>query len=148
MASGNETEVLTENAQPVAAVVANTEISEATPQAEPTEQLEVYIEEDTGDQKEPKNEMSQAQAYAAFQKEKRKRKDKQSELDSKDNEIAAMQKTVSELQSQVGNITRGEMPDPSIIKKIIMQLLKSGKAQVKQKHQLSKSQPSSKQTTR
>lgn len=112
MDSGNETEVLTENAQPVAAVVANTEISEATPQAEPTEQLEVYIEEDAGDQEKPKTEMSQAQAYAAFQKEKRKRKDKQSELDSKDDEIAAMQKTVSELQSQVGNITRGEMPDP------------------------------------
>ena len=111
MDSGTDTLIKEEVAQPDEAVVADAEITEDKPQSEATEQEELYVDEDEGDQEKPTG-MSQAQAYAAFQKEKRKRKDKQEQIDKDAIEKDSLRKELTDLKAQVGNITRGEMPDP------------------------------------
>lgn len=111
MDSGTETLDKEEVVQPEEVVVTELEATEATPQAEATEQEELYIDEDEGDQEKPTG-MTQAQAYAAFQKEKRKRKDKQEQIDKDAKEKEILRKELAELKAQVGDITRGEMPDP------------------------------------
>ena len=90
-------------------MVADTESTEAKPQAEATEPQEFYVDEEA-DQKQAEHGMSQAQSYAAFQKEKEKRKKKQLEIDKGNNERAAMQATIDELQATVGKITKGAPP--------------------------------------
>ncbi len=112
MDSGTDTLDKEEVVQPAEVVETKAEITEANPQAEATEQVELYIDEDEGDQEKPTTGMTQAQAYAAFQKEKRKRKDKQEQIDKDAIEKENLQKELSDLKAQVGNITRGEMPDP------------------------------------
>lgn len=97
--------------QPVEVVETETEITEANPQAEATEQEELYIDEDEGNQQKPIG-MTQEQSYAAFQKEKRKRKEKQEQIDKDALEKESLRKELADLKAQVGNITRGEMPDP------------------------------------
>jgi len=111
MDSGTDTssEVVT---QPVEVVETDTEITEANPQAEATEQTELYVDEDEGDQQKPTTGMTQEQSYAAFQKEKRKRKEKQEQIDKDAIEKDSLRKELAELKAQVGDITRGEMPDP------------------------------------
>jgi len=93
-------------------VVAKAEITKDKPQSEETEQVELYVDEDEGDQQKPNTGMSQEQSYAAFQKEKRKRKEKQEQIDKDAVEKESLRKELSDLKAQVGNITRGEMPDP------------------------------------
>lgn len=112
MDSGTDTLNKEEVVQPVEVVETEAEINKANPQAETIEQEELYVDEDEGDQEKPKNGMTQAQAYAAFQKEKRKRKDKQEQIDKDATEKESLRKELSDLKAQVGNITRGEMPDP------------------------------------
>mgnify|MGYP003110896823 CR=1 FL=1 len=112
MDSGTDTPIKEEVVQPVDAVVADAEITEDKPQSEATEQEELYIDEDEGDQEKPTTGMTQAQSYAAFQKEKRKRKDKQEQIDKDSVEKESLRKELADLKAQVGNITRGEMPDP------------------------------------
>ena len=111
MDSGTDTSIKEEVAQPDEAVVADAEITEDKPQSEATEQEELYVDEDEGDQEKPTG-MSQAQAYAAFQKEKRKRKDKQEQIDKDAIEKESLRKELLDLKAKVGDITRGEMPDP------------------------------------
>ena len=112
MDSGTDTLDKEEVVQPVEVVETEAEITKANPQAEATEQEELYIDEDEGDQEKPTTGMTQAQAYAAFQKEKRKRKDKQEQIDKDTVEKDSLRKELAELKAQVGDITRGEMPDP------------------------------------
>tara|TARA_R110002049_G_scaffold74462_1_gene192023 strand:- start:2697 stop:3602 length:906 start_codon:yes stop_codon:yes gene_type:complete len=109
MDSGNTPEAQNEAAQPNDAVVADLEITEATPQAEASEPQEFFVDEEA-DQQQAKNEMSQSQSYAAFQKEKEKRKKKQLEIEKGNIERAAMQATIDELQATVGKITKGAAP--------------------------------------
>lgn len=111
MDSGTDTSIKEEIVQPDKAVVAESEIAEGKPQPDDTEQEELYIDEDEGDQKKP-NRMSKAQAYAAFQNEKRKRKDKQEQIDKDAIEKENLRNELLELKAKVGDITRGEMPDP------------------------------------
>lgn len=112
MDSGTDAPIKEEVVQPVEVVETEAEITEANPQAEATEQEELYIDEDEGDQQKPTTGMTQEQSYAAFQKEKRKRKEKQEQIDKDAIEKKSLQKELAELKAQVGNITRGEMPDP------------------------------------
>ena len=111
MDSGTETPIKEEVAQPVEVVETETETTEANPQAEATEQEELYIDEDEGDQQKPTG-MTQEQSYAAFQKEKRKRKEKQEQIDKDKLEKESLRKELADLKAQVGDMTRGEMPDP------------------------------------
>ena len=112
MVSGTDTLDKEEIVQPVEVVETKTEITEANPQAEATEQVELYIDEDEGDQQKPTTGMTQEQSYAAFQKEKRKRKEKQEQIDKDAIEKESLRNELADLKAQVGNITRGEMPDP------------------------------------
>jgi hypothetical protein len=112
MDSGTDTLDKEEVVQPVEVVETKAEITEANPQAEATEQEELYVDEDEGDQQKPTTGMTQEQSYAAFQKEKRKRKDKQEQIDKDAIEKESLRNELAELKAQVGNITRGEMPDP------------------------------------
>jgi hypothetical protein len=112
MDSGTDTLDKEEVVQPVEVVETKTEITEANPQAEATEQVELYIDEDEGDQQKPTTGMTQDQSYAAFQKEKRKRKEKQKQIDKDAIEKESLRNELADLRAQVGNITRGEMPDP------------------------------------
>ena len=109
MDSGNTPEIKEEVAQPDETVVVDSEATKATPQAEATEETELYIEEEA-DQEQAKHGMSQSQSYAAFQKEKEKRKKKQLEIDEGKTERAAMQATIDKLQETVGKITKGAVP--------------------------------------
>lgn len=109
MDSGNTHEAQNEVVQPNDAVVADLESTETKPQVEATEPQEFYVDEEA-DQEQAKHGMSQAQSYAAFQKEKEKRKKKQLEIDKGNNERAAMQATIDELQATVGKITKGAPP--------------------------------------
>jgi len=111
MDSGTETPIKEEVVQPVEVVETETETTEANPQAEATEQEELYIDEDEGDQQKPIG-MTQEQSYAAFQKEKRKRKEKQEQIDKDKLEKESLRKELADLKAQVGDMTRGEMPDP------------------------------------
>lgn len=111
MDSGTEAPIKEEVVQPVEVVETEAEITEANPQAEATEQEELYVDEDEGDQQKPTG-MTQEQSYAAFQKEKRKRKEKQEQIDKDALEKESLRKELADLKAQVGNITRGEMPDP------------------------------------
>ena len=112
MDSGTDTLDKEEVVQPVEVVETETEITKANPQAEATEQVELYIDEDEGDQQKPTTGMTQEQSYAAFQKEKRKRKEKQEQIDKDAIEKESLRNELADLKAQVGNITRGEMPDP------------------------------------
>lgn len=109
MDSGNTPETQNEAAKPNDAVVADLEITEDKPQSEASEPQEFYVDEEA-DQEQAKHGMTQAQSYAAFQKEKEKRKKKQLEIDKGNDERAAMQATIDELQATVGKITKGAPP--------------------------------------
>ena len=109
MDSGTEELNKEEVVQPEEVVVTDSEATEATPQAEATEQEELYIDTDEGDQEKPIG-MSKAQAYAAFQKEKRKRKDKQEQIDKDAIEKEGLRKELLELKATVGSITKGKPP--------------------------------------
>ena len=112
MDSGTDASIKEEIVQPAEVVETETEAAETNPQVEDTEQTELYVDEDEGDQQKPTTGMTQEQSYAAFQKEKRKRKDKQEQIDKDAIEKESLRKELAELKAQVGNITRGEMPDP------------------------------------
>jgi hypothetical protein len=73
------------------------------------EDTELYIETE-GDQEEPKTNMSQEQAYAAFRKEKEKRQRKNEELQKEKEERERIQRELDELKSAVGSITKGAPP--------------------------------------
>ena len=73
----NMADTQNEVTQPVDAVVADAE-EISSPQTDDVE-TELYVETE-GDQEQPKTNMSQEQAYAAFRKEKEKRQRKNEEL--------------------------------------------------------------------
>ena len=104
----NTSETQNETTQP-AEVVATGAEEVNQPQVNDTDDVEFYVEEE-GSQEQPKNNMSQEQAYAAFRKEQDKRKRKQKEIDSKNNEINELKTQVSKLSETVGSITKGAPP--------------------------------------
>lgn len=101
-----ETEV--ETNQPVDVVA--TDAEEITqPQSDNTDEVELYVETE-GDQEQPKTNMSQEQAYAAFRKEKEKRQRKNEELQREKEERERLERELSELRSAVSEIKRGAPP--------------------------------------
>lgn len=93
--------------QPVDDVVSNTE-EISSPQADDVE-TELYVETE-GDHEQPKTNMSQEQAYAAFRKEKEKRQRKNEELQQEQIERKRLEDELNELKSTVGKITKGAPP--------------------------------------
>lgn len=113
MDTGNAIETKGEATQPNEVVVTDLEATEATPQAEATEEQELYVDDSSDDQEAShKTEMSQAQAYAAFQKKKKQSAQRKEELNASAKREEELRKELDELKATVGNITRGEMPDP------------------------------------
>jgi hypothetical protein len=112
MDSGNMTETLGETTQPEPVVVTDSEATEATPQAEATEEAELYVEVEGDQQDETPNRMSREQERAAWKQEREKRK-KKAELAKAEKERAdRLEAKVKELESKIGNVTRGPKPDP------------------------------------
>lgn len=109
MESGKTLDTKTETEQPVESLAADTEDKTATPIAENTEEVEIYVEEE-GDQEKPKHGMTKEQSYAAFQKEKEKRKRKNEQLEDERAKREQLEREVAELKSTVGKITKGAPP--------------------------------------
>lgn len=105
----NMSEVDTNEVQPSEVVETSNEELQSTPQDSNTEQELVFIE-DEGDQNQPKSNMSQEQAYAAFRKEQDKRKRKQAEIEAGEKERAELREKIAKLESTVGSIAKGSPP--------------------------------------
>ena len=108
MDSGNniadtEAEVI----QPNEVVATELEATEAKPQAEATEETELYVDVEDGQQT---SNMSQEQAYAAWKKEKDKRKKKQELIDKQQQELQELRSQVSELSGVVSKVSKGPKP--------------------------------------
>lgn len=110
MDSGKDDLIKEEAVQPVEVVETEAEITETNPQVEATEQEELYIDEDEGDQQKPTTGMTQEQSYAAFQKEKRKRKEKQEQIDKDAVEKDQLRQELADLKATVGNMVKGKPP--------------------------------------
>ena len=93
--------------QPVDAVVAEAE-EVSSPQTDDVE-TELYVETE-GDHEQPKTNMSQEQAYAAFRKEKEKRQRKNEELQREKDERERLERELNELKGTVGKLTKGAPP--------------------------------------
>jgi len=110
MDSGNNiAETEAEVIQPSEAVAAELEETEATPQAEATEETELYVDVEDGQQT---SNMSQEQQYAAWKKEKDKRKKYKSENDELKQKFAELENRYSELSSVVSKVSKG--PEPTL----------------------------------
>jgi hypothetical protein len=109
MESGKTLDTQTETEQPTESLAADVEDKTATPIADNTDEVEIYVEEE-GDQEKPKHGMTQAQSYAAFQKEKEKRKRKNEQLEDERAKREQLEREVAELKSTVGKITKGAPP--------------------------------------
>lgn len=111
MDTGNAIETKEEANQPVDSVVENTEATEAKPQAEATEEQELYVDDSSdGQESSHKNEMSQAQAYAAFQKKKKQSAQRKKDLEAEQEKANKLQAELDELKATVGKITKGKPP--------------------------------------
>ncbi len=104
-------EAQNETVQPEEVVVTDSEATEATPQAEATEEQEFYVDDSSDDQETSrKTEMTQAQAYAAFQKKKEQSAKRKKELEEAERREAEKDKRIAALEEQVGKITKGKPP--------------------------------------
>jgi hypothetical protein len=112
MGTGNNTiETKDEVIQPDKVVVTDSEVTEAKPQAEATEDQEFYVDDSNGNQEEShKTGMTQAQAYAAFQKKKKQSAQRKEELDASQERETKLQRELDELKATVGSLTKGKAP--------------------------------------
>lgn len=107
----NTIEAQNETVQPEEVVVTDSEATEATPQAEATEEQEFYVDDSSDNQETSrKTEMTQAQAYAAFQKKKEQSAKRKKELEEAERREAEKDKRIAALEEQVGKITKGKPP--------------------------------------
>ena len=86
------------------------ELEENTPPQGDTEEMELVIEAEGDQLEEPKTNMSQEQAYAAFRKEKEKRQRKNEELEAAAKREKELLERISKLEGTVGGITKGAPP--------------------------------------
>lgn len=90
--------------------VVATDVEEVNqPQVNDTDDVELYVETE-GDHEQPKTNMSQEQAYAAFRKEKEKRQRKNDELEAAQKREKELIDRLAKLESSVGTITKGAPP--------------------------------------
>ena len=104
----NMAEMQNEVTQPVDVVVTDTEET-SSPQTG-DEEMELYIEAEGDQSEEPKTNMSQEQAYAAFRKEKEKRQRKNEELEAAANREKELLDRLAKLEGTVGGIAKGAPP--------------------------------------
>lgn len=86
------------------------ELEENTPPQGDTEEMELVIEAEGDQSEEPKTNMSQEQAYAAYRKEKEKRQRKNETIQLQDERISNLERENEELKGIVGKITKGAPP--------------------------------------
>ena len=108
----NMSEVQDPNTQPVDAVAADTETTEATPQAEATERVEFYIEDEGGQDNQPNNFDDVAKRRAAFAKSKQKEREAIETAKAEKAERERIAQELADLRAQVSNVSRGPRPDP------------------------------------
>lgn len=107
----NTIETKDEANQPGKVVVTDSEATKAKPQAEATDEQEFYVDDSSDDQETShKTEMSQAQAYAAFQKKKKQSAQRKEELEASQKRETKLQSELDELKAVVGKITKGKPP--------------------------------------
>ena len=110
MGSGDIGQDKTNDLQPGADVSSKPEDSTST-QGVNTEETGVIVESEA-DHQAAKGQMSQAQTYAAWQKEKQKRKERARELEEAKERSRKLEERLAQLESQVGEVKRGERPNP------------------------------------
>jgi hypothetical protein len=102
MGLDNQSETNNETNQPVEALASNTEATEAAPTESATDQQEFYVDDSSDDQENShKSEMTQAQAYAAFQKKKKQSAARKAELEAKNAENQRLQAEIDQLKAMV-----------------------------------------------
>jgi len=115
MDSGDMSEIKEEAIQPDDVVVTESEATEATPQAEATEEAEFYIEDEGDQQEEPKDDsgMTENQLKAAFKEEREKRKRKNTELDAIKAENQRLREIAERAEKLAIETAVGRKPSPS-----------------------------------
>lgn len=106
----NTIETKDDTAQPDEVVVTDSEATETKPQVEATEGEEFYVDDSSGDQDSHKNEMTQAQAYAAFQKKKKQSAQRKEALEAGQVREQKLQSELDELKATVGKMVKGKPP--------------------------------------
>lgn len=111
MDTGNTIDTQGEANQPVGSVVENTEITETKPQVEATEEQEFYVDDSSDDQSASHTSgMTQAQAYAAFQKKKKQSAQRKEEINEGQKREQKLQSELDELKATVGSMVKGKAP--------------------------------------
>lgn len=111
MDTGNTIETQSEVIQPVDSVVENAEANELTPQDSSTEEQELYVDDSSDDQSTShKTDMTQAQAYAAFQKKKKQSAQRKEDLEAGAIREQKLQDELNELKATVGSMAKGKAP--------------------------------------
>ena len=111
MDTGLQSQSGQDDSQPNNAVVAELETTGAKPQADATEETEVHFDDSSDNQETShKTEMSQAQAYAAFQKKKKQSAQRKQELDASAVREQKLQDELNELKATVGKMVKGKPP--------------------------------------
>lgn len=113
MDSGTMPEVVIEDVQPDDVVVTESEVTEATPQAEAIEQPEVIIEGDDDQQETSKGEMTDTQLKAAWREERDKRKRKNEELEQERQARKELEERLKKAEELALKAALGEKPKPS-----------------------------------
>lgn len=112
MDSGNMPEVVIESDQPDDVVVTDSEVTEATPQAEATDKPEVIIEGDDDQQETSKGEMSDTQLKAAWREEREKRKRKNQELEEAKQKQQELEERLKKAEELAIKAALGDKPNP------------------------------------
>ncbi len=110
MDSGNIAETLGDTTQPDEVVVTDSETTEATPQAEATEEVEFYVEAE-GDQSTEPNKMDERKLHAAWLEEKNKRKKKEEQRVAEKERADQLEKRLNDVESRVSQATKGKRPN-------------------------------------
>lgn len=103
----NQSETNNEVVQPVETLASDAEVTETAPTESATEEQEFYVDDSSDDQENShKTEMTQAQAYAAFQKKKKQSAARKAELDAEKAEKQRLQAELDALKQTVGKLIK------------------------------------------
>ena len=107
----NQSEAQKEAIQPDEVVVTGAETTEAKPQAEASEEQEVYVEDSSDDQSTShKAEMSKEQSYAAFQKKKKQSAKRKEELEAGAVREQQLKDELEQAKAKISDMTKIEPP--------------------------------------
>jgi len=106
-----QTEAQSEAIQPDKVVVTESETTEAKPQAEATEEHELYVDDSSDDQSTShKTEMTRDQSYAAFQKKKKQSAKRKEELEAGAVREQKLQDELKQLKATISETAKGKAP--------------------------------------